>query len=315
MRPGADPTAVIWPRTCHDGDEILVPAQGVAPRRAPAITGRRSAPAFARPRHPPRPAPAARVDINRAELRRWASVPGSGRPRRAHRRVSGANGPFASADELLDVSGITDRRLDAIAAVRRRTVSAALARCSARRKGAHARCGLAGGADGGDGPAGCGVPPRDDRITAVERARRQYFGPYKYSPLSISHQDRRARARLRVALGDDASIVHDPAGRDQPACRGAAYPHDLGSLRRLHLAELTHRSKVHVTRARDRSLSYVAQTFPHTQQGYLARLHCAAGCRRGMPSRRSIRPRTRRVATMTTTTWPRTAWSSRSTAG
>ena len=59
--------------------------------------------------------PAASIDLNSADAQTLASVPGIG-PGLAIRIVAfrEANGPFASADELLDVSGITDRRLDAI---------------------------------------------------------------------------------------------------------------------------------------------------------------------------------------------------------
>jgi len=116
MRPGADPTAVNLAAHVHDGDEILVPAQGVAP--PPRARHHRTA----GPRRRSRgrgtlraPAAAARVDINRADAAALASVPGIG-PGLAERIVAfrAANGPFASADELLDVSGITDRRLDAM---------------------------------------------------------------------------------------------------------------------------------------------------------------------------------------------------------
>jgi len=59
--------------------------------------------------------PAGRVDINAADAATLATIPGIG-PGLAERIVAfrQANGPFAAVDELLDVSGITDRRLDAI---------------------------------------------------------------------------------------------------------------------------------------------------------------------------------------------------------
>lgn len=55
------------------------------------------------------------IDLNSADAQTLATVPGIG-PGLAIRIVAfrEANGPFASADELLDVAGITDRRLDAI---------------------------------------------------------------------------------------------------------------------------------------------------------------------------------------------------------
>lgn len=59
--------------------------------------------------------PAGSIDLNSADAQTLATVPGIG-PGLAIRIVAfrEENGPFASADELLDVAGITDRRLDAI---------------------------------------------------------------------------------------------------------------------------------------------------------------------------------------------------------
>ncbi|HEY6236588.1 MAG TPA: helix-hairpin-helix domain-containing protein, partial [Candidatus Elarobacter sp.] len=61
------------------------------------------------------PPPAAQVDINAADAATLATIPGIG-PGLAERIVAfrTSNGAFASVDELLDVSGITDRRLDAL---------------------------------------------------------------------------------------------------------------------------------------------------------------------------------------------------------
>jgi competence protein ComEA len=61
------------------------------------------------------PPPAGQVDINTADADTLATIPGIG-PGLAERIVAfrTSNGPFASVDELLDVSGITDRRLDAL---------------------------------------------------------------------------------------------------------------------------------------------------------------------------------------------------------
>ncbi len=55
------------------------------------------------------------VDLNRADAETLATLPGVG-PGLAERIVAfrTANGPFASPDELLDVAGFTDRRLDAV---------------------------------------------------------------------------------------------------------------------------------------------------------------------------------------------------------
>ena len=55
------------------------------------------------------------MDVNAADADTLATVPGIG-PGLAARIVAfrEANGPFATVDELLDVSGITDHRLDAL---------------------------------------------------------------------------------------------------------------------------------------------------------------------------------------------------------
>lgn len=60
--------------------------------------------------------PASAVDLNGADAAALAQLPGIG-PTLAARIVAyrDLNGPFASADELLDVAGITPGRLDRIA--------------------------------------------------------------------------------------------------------------------------------------------------------------------------------------------------------
>ncbi|HEY4439486.1 MAG TPA: ComEA family DNA-binding protein, partial [Candidatus Elarobacter sp.] len=116
VRPGADPIAVNLAAHVADGDEIVVPKLGAAvaaPSHARRATGpRRRA---AKGRHHAATAPAAIVDINAADAQTLASLPGVG-PGLAERIVAfrGANGPFASPDELLDVAGFTDRRLEAV---------------------------------------------------------------------------------------------------------------------------------------------------------------------------------------------------------
>jgi competence protein ComEA len=128
-RPDADLIAVNLAAHVRDGDEIVVPVRGAAetlpaaraahglghgrgqraggPRRAGHGRHKRS-----RRDEPP---PAAQVDLNSADAGTLSTIPGIG-PGLAERIVAFrvANGPFASVDELLDVSGITERRLDAI---------------------------------------------------------------------------------------------------------------------------------------------------------------------------------------------------------
>jgi competence protein ComEA len=117
MRSDADTTAVNLAARVHDGDEILVPAQGApgpprSPRRRTTGPRRRS---HGRRGHAPARRPDALVDLNRADAATLATIPGIGAGL-AERIVAfrSANGPFGSADELLDVSGITDRRLEAL---------------------------------------------------------------------------------------------------------------------------------------------------------------------------------------------------------
>ena len=125
-RPGADLVAVNLAAHVRDGDEIVVPVRGAAlPASARARgaghhgAGRRTRGAHRGQRHlrsrRDEPPPAGQVDINAADADTLATIPGIG-PGLAERIVAfrTANGPFASVDELLDVSGITDRRLDAM---------------------------------------------------------------------------------------------------------------------------------------------------------------------------------------------------------
>jgi competence protein ComEA len=133
-RPGADLLAVNLAAHVRDGEEIVVPARGAA---LAAVRGRGSGSGVrergagqhrasrrlgvprrgqhhlgARRDEPP---PAGQVDINAADADTLATIPGIG-PGLAERIVAfrASNGAFASVDELLDVAGITDRRLDAI---------------------------------------------------------------------------------------------------------------------------------------------------------------------------------------------------------
>jgi competence protein ComEA len=61
--------------------------------------------------------PGAPLDLNAADASALASIPGIG-PTLASRIVEyrRLNGPFASLDELADVAGMTQRRIDAMSA-------------------------------------------------------------------------------------------------------------------------------------------------------------------------------------------------------
>ncbi len=116
LRPAADPSAVNFAAHVSDGDEILVTARGAA--EAPHARRHRAHGAHRRSSRHPRRTPdteSASVDINAADAAALANVPGIG-PGLAERIVAfrTVNGPFTSPDELLDVSGITDRRLEAM---------------------------------------------------------------------------------------------------------------------------------------------------------------------------------------------------------
>jgi competence protein ComEA len=137
MQPNADSVAVNLAAHLRDGDEVVVPVRGepapqgagVARKRgrhgqtACGSGGRRrgcrdgngagSGRSWSRRDEAP---PSSPVDLNTANAELLATVPGIGAGLAA--RIVAfreANGPFTSADELLDVSGMTDRRLDAIA--------------------------------------------------------------------------------------------------------------------------------------------------------------------------------------------------------
>jgi competence protein ComEA len=125
-RSDADLVAVNLAAHVRDGDEIVVPLRGAAlpaPQRARGPghrgAGRRTRGAHRGQRHlrsrRDEPPPEGQVDINAADVDTLATVPGIG-PGLAERIIAfrTANGAFASVDELLDVSGITDRRLDAM---------------------------------------------------------------------------------------------------------------------------------------------------------------------------------------------------------
>jgi competence protein ComEA len=111
LRPDADPLAVNLAARLRDGEEIAVRVRGAAatpppPRAAISRRSRRGS-----SRRAQRSPPAEAIDLNAADTATLASLPGVG-PALASRIVAfrELNGPFASADELLDVAGITERR-------------------------------------------------------------------------------------------------------------------------------------------------------------------------------------------------------------
>lgn len=106
FRTGADPAAVNLAERVSDGEEIHVLRLGETAAAPPRRSKRKRA----------SPAPAQPVDVNAADAQSLAKIPGIG-PTLAERIVAyrDLNGPFGSLDELADVAGMTQRRIDAIA--------------------------------------------------------------------------------------------------------------------------------------------------------------------------------------------------------
>jgi competence protein ComEA len=118
-KPGADLVAVNLAARVADGDEIVVPKIGSESPRARRSAGPRAHAPHAharRKRATPPAAPAPSIDLNTADESTLEALPGIG-PGLARRIVEyrEANGPFASVDELADVSGITPRLQDELA--------------------------------------------------------------------------------------------------------------------------------------------------------------------------------------------------------
>lgn len=102
----ADAVGVNLAQRANDGDEVYVPVAGERTRAT--SSGRRTR------RHSARDLlPSGSIDVNRSDAVELAAVPGIGRAI-AQRIVElrEREGSFASLDELLDVAGMTESRLD-----------------------------------------------------------------------------------------------------------------------------------------------------------------------------------------------------------
>lgn len=111
MLPGADSAGVNLAAPLEDGQQITVPKIGQK------LFRNRSG---ARVRHPrkkrsARTPPLAPVDLNTADAKTLEQLPGIG-AELAGRLVAyrELNGPFRSVDELADVAGMTQRRIDGV---------------------------------------------------------------------------------------------------------------------------------------------------------------------------------------------------------
>jgi competence protein ComEA len=102
LGPGADAAGVNLAAPAADGDEVNVPVAGQTPHARSRARSRRH-----------RPAAPVSVDINAANAVELGGVPGIGRAV-AERVVElrEREGPFGSLDELLDVAGMTQSRLE-----------------------------------------------------------------------------------------------------------------------------------------------------------------------------------------------------------
>jgi len=118
----ADQVAVNLAERLRDGEELVVPARGAEPAfsRSSAVARRgsphhRSSHRGSSGRKPRKPPPDAPVDVNSADAAALETIPGIG-PRLAERIVAfrESNGPFGSAEELLDVNGVSERLLEEI---------------------------------------------------------------------------------------------------------------------------------------------------------------------------------------------------------
>lgn len=105
LRASADAAGVNLAQRAQDGDEVYVPVVGEMPRvRAGERRSRRNSST---------PPPNGSVDVNRAAAAELAAVPGVGRAVAARIvELREREGSFASLDELLDVAGMTQTRLE-----------------------------------------------------------------------------------------------------------------------------------------------------------------------------------------------------------
>ncbi len=121
LTPKADPAGVNLAELLTDGQEIVVPLRGevsepITQRSAARHASRRKrrTPHRGTGRHRKAP-PEHAIDINKADVAALESLPGVGAGL-AQRLIDfrEVNGPFHTIDELADVAGMTDRRIEQI---------------------------------------------------------------------------------------------------------------------------------------------------------------------------------------------------------
>jgi len=113
LKPNADPAGVNLAEQLDDGEQITAPLVGErVVRHHTAKTHHRK---HGRHKRAEIGAPTAQIDLNTADAQTLAQLPGIG-DELARRLVAfrDANGAFTSLDELADVAGMTQRRIDDI---------------------------------------------------------------------------------------------------------------------------------------------------------------------------------------------------------
>jgi competence protein ComEA len=106
LAPGADPSGVNLAAHAGDGDEIFVPLLGESSRSTSPAKRTRTPRARTTKTH-------TIVDVNTASAEALASVPGLGATVAARIvEIRERDGAFTTYDELLDVAGMTQSRLD-----------------------------------------------------------------------------------------------------------------------------------------------------------------------------------------------------------
>jgi competence protein ComEA len=113
---GADMMAVNLAQPLSDGDEVAVPPAGTRRSAHTRASAGRAHAHHKKKRHRRDDAPSSVVDLNAAGESELEDLPGIG-PALAERIVAfrEQTGPYGSSDDLLDVAGMTQSKLDAIA--------------------------------------------------------------------------------------------------------------------------------------------------------------------------------------------------------
>ena len=113
LRGDADPTGVDLAEQLVDGEEIAAPLAGA--RRTPVRGIRRPRTRSSKPKSKAMLGADMQIDLNAADAASLAQLPGIGNEMAARLvRFRDANGAFASLDELADVAGMTQHRIDVV---------------------------------------------------------------------------------------------------------------------------------------------------------------------------------------------------------